>query len=349
VSSMRAVPFGLVHIDSYSPTSPTSHFRSHSVTSVKRGRLLLVCFTLAVLDLPWSACAQFTDPRNYENFPVGVNQLELSYAYAHANTSIDPAIIIAGAKLDLNQTSIGYTRYFSFFHRMAWIEPSIPIAVLNGSISNTNVSGSVAGAGDSSYEFATLFKGGAALGVEEFANYKPTTTVGAGLAVTAPTGLYSPDKILNLGADRWSFKPEVAVSYPFGPEQKWAFDGYANSYFYTANTSYRGAEVLRQEPLPGCEGHVSYLFLDRVLVSLDARYSFRGDTSVNGVNQNDSQSNFVLGSELIIDLNARNSLSVTLAKALVHQNGPAVMGISVTYDYVWGKGYRSVAADPRMR
>jgi len=321
---------------------------SHPISGKCR-RLLLVFSAIAVLGSPWSARAQFTDPRNYENFPVGVNQLELAYGYSHANSSIDPAIVIAGAKLNLNQISLGYTRYFTLFHRMAWIEPSIPIAGLNGSISGTDFSGSVAGAGDSSYAFATLLKGGPAQSVEEFTNYKPTTTVGVSLAVTAPTGVYSPDKILNPGADRWSFKPEVAVSYPFGPQQKWAVDGYANSYFYTANTSYRGVEVLRQEPLPGFEGHLSYLFLDSILVSLDTRCSFRGETSVNGVNQNDSQSNFILGSEVIIDLNARNSLSVTLAKAAVHQNGPAVTGISVKYDYLWGKGYRSSGADPRMR
>jgi hypothetical protein len=131
---------------------------------------------------------------------VGLNQLEVTYAYSQTNTSIDPAIVIAGAKLNLNQTSIGYTRYFSLFHRMAWVEPSIPIAVLNGSISGTNVSGSVSGAGDSNYEMAVLLKGGPALSVAQFTKYKPTTTVGVSLAVTAPTGLYSPDKVLNLSA-----------------------------------------------------------------------------------------------------------------------------------------------------
>jgi hypothetical protein len=315
------------------------HYCNHSTTSVKCRRLLLVCSALA-LAVPWPARAQFTDPRNYENVPVGLNQLEVTYAYSQANTSIDPAIVIVGAKLNLNQTSIGYTRYFSLFHRMAWVKPSIPIAVLNGSISGTNVSGSVAGAGDSNYEVAVLLKGGPALSVAEFTKYKPTTTLGVSLAVTAPTGLYSQDKVLNLGADRWSFKPEVGVFYPFGPERKLAFDAYANSYVYTANTSYRGVEVLRQQPLPAFEGHISYSFLDSLLGSLDARYSFRGDTSVDNLDQNDSQRNFILGSEVIVSLNARNSFRVTVAKALVHRNGPAVTGISVKYDYVWGKGYR---------
>jgi len=274
------------------------------------------------------------------NSPVGVNQLELAYAYARSNTSIDPAIIIADARFNLNQGTISYTRYFNLFNRMAWIRPSIPIAVIKGSISGASLNGSTAGVGDSTYEVAMLLKGGPALGVAEFANYKPTATVGVSLAVTAPTGLYSPDKVLNLGTDRWSFKPEIAVSYPFGPQQKWTLDAYANSYFYTDNTSYHGAEILRQQTLPGFEGHISYSFLDSLSGSLDARYSFRGDTFVDGVNQNNAQRNLILGTEMILSLNARNSLSLVLAKALVHQNGPSVTGLSVKYDYVWGRGYR---------
>ena len=66
-------------------------------------RLLFVCFAMAVLSSPGQVYAQFTDPRTYDNSPVGINQLELSYAYAHANASIDTSLIIAGAKFDLNQ------------------------------------------------------------------------------------------------------------------------------------------------------------------------------------------------------------------------------------------------------
>jgi hypothetical protein len=63
---------------------------------------LLMCLALAVL---WSskAYAQFTGAHNYDNSPVGVNQVELDYAYAHSNASIDTALIVAGANFNLNQ------------------------------------------------------------------------------------------------------------------------------------------------------------------------------------------------------------------------------------------------------
>jgi hypothetical protein len=204
----------------------------------------------------------------------------------------------------------------------------------------TSIQGSITGAGDSSYQVAMLLKGGPALSVAQFENYKPTTVLGASLTIIAPTGLYNPIKILNLGADRWFFKPELALSHPFGPEQKWQFDAHVNSYFYTDNNSYHGTEILRQQPLPGVEGHISYSFNDRLWASFDTRYSFRGTTFVNGVDQDNGQHNFLLGSEINVSISNRNSLLFEFADALVHRNGPALVGFSVKYDYTWGKGYK---------
>lgn len=303
-------------------------------------RLLFPWFVLAALLIPDEACAQATAPRAYDNTPVGTNQLELRYAYVHSNASIDSALIVTGANLRLDQGTIDYTRYLGLLHRLMWVEAALPVAGLSGSITGTNVQGSTIGVGDSSYQVAMLLKGGPALTVTQFESYKPTTSLGVSLSITAPTGLYHFDKILNLGSHRWSFKPEIALTHPFGPEQKWEFDAYANISFYTDNPSYHGSEILGQQPLPGLEGHISYSFNDSVWVSLDTRYSFRGTTFLNGVTQDNAQRNFILGSEMNISLNPRNSLVFEFAKALVHDNGPALVGFSVKYDFTWGKVYR---------
>jgi hypothetical protein len=303
-------------------------------------RLPFVCFALAVLCSACSAYAQFTEAHNYDNTPVGVNQLKLSYAYVHANASLDPSLIVAGANFNLNQGNISYTRYFGFVHRLVWVQASVPLASLSGSVSGTTIHGSVSGTGDSSYAVSALLKGGPALTVEQFENYRPTTTVGMTLTISAPTGQYNSSKLLNLGSDRWSFKPEIALSHPFGTEKRWECDAYANASFFTDNRSYHGVEILRQQPLPGIEGHISYSFTNNLWASLDTRYSFRGVTLVNNENQNNSQQNFILGGEVSVSLNAQNSLIFQFAKAVVHQNGPALTGFAVKYSFGWGKGYR---------
>jgi hypothetical protein len=301
--------------------------------------LLFVCLAVAALHYPHRVYAQFTEAHNYDNTPIGVNQFELAYAYAHANAAIDTSLIVPGANFNLNQGSISYTRYLGFVHRLIWFEASVPLAGLGGSVSGTIIQGSTTGVGDSSYTLAMLLKGGPALSVEQFADYKPTTTVGISFMVSAPTGQYNPNKLLNLGSDRWSFKPEIALSHAFGPEQKWQVDAYANAYFFTDNTSYHGIEILRQEPLPGIEGHISYFLINNLWVSLDTRYSFRGSTLVNSENQNNSQQNFILGSEVNVSLNRQSSLVFEFDKALVHNNGPALTGFAIKYNFTWGKGY----------
>jgi hypothetical protein len=224
------------------------------------GRPLLSFAAITALCFPQILWAQFTDPRNYTVAPVGINQLELDYAHAQANAAIDTSLVIGGAHFELNQATAAYTRTFGVLDHLAWVKTTLPFARLSGSVAGTPVSGSTSGAGDLSIELATLLKGGRALSAAEFAKYQPATTWGASLTVSAPTGEYNPDKLLNLGSDRWSFKPEIGAAHPFGPEQTWEVDAYVNVYFFTDNTAYRGVEILRQEPLPGLEVHISHDF-----------------------------------------------------------------------------------------
>jgi hypothetical protein len=308
---------------------------------VMKKRLLYACLAIAALYVPHQACGQFTDPHNYDNTPVGTNQIELAYAYARSDVSIDTGLVIAGAKLSLNEGTVQYSHYFRLAKHVMWVDASVPIAGLSGSVTRTNIRSSINGAGDSSYQVSALLKGAPALSVAEFDNYKPETIVGVSLSITAPTGQYNPNRLLNLGSDRWSFKPEIALSHPFGPEQKWLLDAYANCEFYADNTSYRGHDVLRQQPLPGLEGHVSYSFNDKLWTSFDTRYSLHGPTSINGLDQNDRQQNFTVGSEANLALNSQHALVFEFAKVLVHHNGPAYTGFAVKYDFVWGKGYRT--------
>lgn len=75
-------------------------------------RSLFAVLILSGLFLPKQARAQFTDAHNYDNTPVGTNQVELIYAQVRANASIDNSLVITGAKLNLYQGTVSYTRHF---------------------------------------------------------------------------------------------------------------------------------------------------------------------------------------------------------------------------------------------
>jgi hypothetical protein len=296
--------------------------------------------TAAVLLLAVPVRAQFTDPHTYDETPIGVNEIDLIYAHAHSNTSLNTSQSIAGAQLRLNSGNVEYTRYFGVFHRLAWVEAGLPIANIEGSIDGSNIQGDSIGDGDLGLQAGLLLKGGPALTEAQYSSYRPATTVGISLSVTAPLGQYNPDKILNLGANLWSFKPEIGLSHPFGPEQKWQIDAYGNISIYTNNTAYQGTHNLQQKTIPGLEGHLSYAITSIVWASFDTRYSFGGDTLLNGVDQSNRQQNLTLGTEVWIEPNSQNSFVFEFATPVVHINGPTYTGFGVKYEYTWSKRHR---------
>ena len=302
-------------------------------------RLLPAVAAIAGLVLLRISWAQFTDAGNYAEGPVGLKSLEFTSAYVRGTASIDTALVVGSENLDLNKGTFSYTHNFSMLGRLAWVSANVPLASLAGTVAGTNASGSTSGLGDSSFELAMLLKGGPALSAAELASYERTMILGMSLTVSVPTGEYDGNKVLNLGSHRWSFKPELGISYPFGPERKWEVDGYINAYFFTDNTSYRGVEILHQEPLPGLEAHLSYSVTPGFWASLDSRYAFRGETVVDGLEQNNAQENLTVGAEASWAPNAHNSLDVVFAKALVHRNAPTYTGVSLSYTCSWGNGH----------
>jgi hypothetical protein len=267
---------------------------------------------------------------------VGLNQLELDYAHAEADASLDSTLEVVGAHFQQNAATISYTHNFGMLGHLAWVQMSVPFASVSGSVAGTDIPGSTTGLGDSSLQLTALLKGGRALSAAEFARYEPSTTVAVSLTVGAPTGEYDADKVLNLGSKRWSFKPEFAVSQPFGADRSWVLDLYANAYFFTDNTAYHRTETLRQEALPGVEGHISHDFTQSLWVSLDLRYSSRGETVVDSVNQNDPQERLTAGTEVNWSPSSNHSLVFLFAKALVYRNAPSETVVALRYIYSWG-------------
>jgi hypothetical protein len=61
------------------------------------------------------------------------------------------------------------------------------------------------------------------------------------LFVTVPTGQYDPNRLINIGTNRWSFKPELGVSKALGA---WALGAAAGVTFYTDNDAFAGNGVI---------------------------------------------------------------------------------------------------------
>jgi hypothetical protein len=71
------------------------------------------------------------------------------------------------------------------------------------------------------------------------------TFIGAGLAVQLPTGEYHENRLINLGTNRITVRPQLDIVHNRGP---WSFEGSAIAAMYTDNDEFFGGNVLEQDP-----------------------------------------------------------------------------------------------------
>ncbi len=190
---------------------------------------------------------------------------------------------------------------------------------VHGDVQDVGQSVNRSGLADPQVRFAVNLIGGPALRPLEFSRHKPETTLGASLTVSAPFGQYDPSRLINLGTNRWAFKPELGISQPV---EKWAFEFYAGVWLFTDNNDFFGGQVKRQDPLASYQVHVVYTVRPRLWAAFDFTYYSGGATTVNGQSKNDRQDNTRGGVTLSVPMTLAPVLEIHLGKGCVdpHRN-----------------------------
>ncbi len=138
----------------------------------------------------------------------------------------------------------------------------------------------IIGFGNPSLRLSVNFYGAPALNLKEFARYQQDLIVGASLRVFMPWSQYDPSRLINIGTNRWAFKPELGLSKAL---DRWTLEGQAAATFYTDNTDFFGGKTRKQDPLYSLQGHVIYSFRSGIWTSLDATYFTGGRTTIDGI------------------------------------------------------------------
>ncbi len=132
--------------------------------------------------------------------------------------------------------------------------------------------------------------------------------------LTVPLGQYDKTQPLNLGKNRWAFKPEIGIVKGFGPVY---LDLIVNSEFYTDNSD----TSTSQDALIGAEAHLSYDITKSWFVAADYYYANGGATKVAGVQQHDSQSTSTVGASFFWMVGTNNQLMVQYNTNFYVRNG----------------------------
>jgi hypothetical protein len=273
--------------------------------SAALGGLSLLLFTAR-------APAQDLAPRAYARIPVDMTFVVAGFSYSSGGIVTDATIPMTNSHADVETPSIAVGHTFSLFGQTAQAFAALPYswAQASAEVGGQQQNISRSGFSDMRLRFSMLFLGAPATKGEEFAKVPRQTILGTSLTVVAPIGQYFPDKLINLGANRWAFKPEVALSQPLG--NRWLVDLYAAVWLFTANESYfPGTSTRTQDPLAAFQAHVSYALMPQMWVAIDLTYYTGGLSYVNGSRKDDRQENSRIGWTLVLPLGDRHSVKVS--------------------------------------
>jgi hypothetical protein len=296
---------------------------------------VLGCWALAVAASP--ASAQAIEPRAYSNAPVGVNFLVAGYAYTQGGVSFDSSLPLSKPALDTSSAVVGYVRVLDLWGMSAKFDVIAPLVALSGSaiFEEATLRRDISGLADPKFRLTMHFFGAPALSLKEFASFRQDLIVGASLQVSVPVGQYDETRLVNLGTNRWSVKPELGVSKALG---RWTLEGAAAVTLYTDNERFYPDRVRSQEPLYSLQAHAIYSFGSGVWGSLDGTYFTGGRTTVDGSLNQDLQQNWRVGATLAFPVGTRNSIKLYGSSGVSARTGNDFDLVGIAWQYRWGGG-----------
>ena len=311
---------------------------------MKRVKTIKTCCTklvgatllLAGLGLTCRVAGQEMEARAYSVSPVGTNIVVLGYGRSTGDLAFDPSLPITDASATINGASAGYLRSLNFFGRSANVGVILPYTWgnLQGNVAGQFQQVRRSGLRDPMVRLAVNLHGAPAMNLKEFAGYRQKTIIGASLVVVAPLGQYDPAKAINLGANRWAFKPELGISRAV---RRMYLDFYVGAWLYTANNNFQG-RTRKQDPILSTQFHWSYILSRKLWIAFDATFYTGGRTTVNGVRGDDLQRNSRVGGTFSFKLDRRQSLKFAYSKGAVTTIGGNFQSVSFGYQYLWGRG-----------
>jgi hypothetical protein len=286
-----------------------------------------------VLGIP-AVSAQELTPAAYTPAPYGINVVNTALTVNSGDLTFVPTVPIEEASAQIGIMTAGYIRTFDLAGRSANVNVTVPYLVgdLEGLYLGEPATAERAGLGDMGVRLAVNLLGAPAMSPKEFKQYRPKTLIGASLVVKGPTGQYDPSKLINIGTNRWAFKPEVGFVQVIG---KWAVDAFIGAWLFTDNDDFFGGSTRAQDPILSTQFHVRRAFSRKVWAAIDANFWYGGETTVDGVTNDDHQENSRVGLTVSWAVTKNQSVRFAGSRGAITRIGGDFDSFGVSYSYSW--------------
>lgn len=281
---------------------------------------------------------QELEPRAYSVSPVGINIALFSYSYPSGDVEFDPSVPIESVKAKLNVLTLGYFRSLDFFGRSASIGAIVPYTdgTLNGAFFGNFQTIRRSGLRDPAIRVAVNLYGAPAMDLTQFSKYTQKRNLGASLTVVAPLGQYDGNTLINLGSNRWAFKPEIGFSQ--GLKERWILELDAGAWLFTANDNFLGA-TRTQTDIVSVQLHAVYTVRPHFWCSLDGNFYNGGRTTVGMIQRFDLQRGSRIGLTVAVPIARRQALKFAYSRWAYATVGAKFNVFTATYQFSWGGGF----------
>jgi hypothetical protein len=144
--------------------------------------------------------------------------------------------------------------------------------------------------------FAVNFVGAPARTLRELGTYRERTIIGASILATVPIGQYDPEKLINLGSNRWTFRTRLGASHHLS---RWYFELMGELWVFTETPEAFGGNSISQDPMVAIQFNVIHQFKRGFWLGAGAGYGEGGQTTVSGEEKDTWQINKRFGFTLV--------------------------------------------------
>jgi hypothetical protein len=269
---------------------PFLHFFADS-----RGQLRALIFSLLLILLSTgTALCQDLVPRRWSHLPIDANFAGARYAYTTADIGLDPVLRLQDVEMDMHTVGFGYLRTFELLEKSARVELKLPLqdAYWTGVIDGKPASTHRRGMADPVLRLAVNLLGAPPLKGKEFAKHRASinqeTILGAGMVVHVPLGQYDEKKLLNLGTNRFTIRPQLGFLHQYC---NWTAELTGSVWFYTDNDSFLGGHRYEQDPEFTVQAHLIYTFHPVLWASISGGLGYGAESTIDHVPKENKQRN----------------------------------------------------------
>jgi len=283
---------------------------------------------------PVFVSAQELDPGAYWPLPRGLNIVTGVGGVNWGDVTFDPALPVEDASATITSTAVSFTRAFNLAGRSANAGASLPIVGghVEGVYLGQHTEVDRFGLGDPRLRLAVNLYGAPTMTPREFASYRQRFIVGVSFVAVPPLGQYDSTKVINLGTNRWSFKPELGLSQTYG---KWVVEFMIGAWFFTDNTDFFGGRTREQDRIVATQFHFTRRFSSAMWLAADANFYQGGQTTVGGTENLDLQKNSRIGATFSKGLGGGHAIRAAVSRGAYTTIGADFTSIAFAYNYAW--------------